>query len=81
MSNFTNDELLEAISDQHAIKMDTMKRKVNDVLEPTHRYIITFNKPDFPKSTKIINWHFKLIEAYLPKPMRCLTCQRMGHTK
>jgi len=54
---------------------------VNGVLEPTHRYIITFNKPDLPESIKITSWHFELLEAYLPKPMRCLACQRVGHTK
>jgi len=77
MSNSTNDELFEALSDQHAKKINRMKRKVNGVLEPTHRYIITFNKPDLPKSIKTTSWHFELIEAFIPKPMRCLTCQRI----
>ena len=81
MSNSSIDELLEALSDQHAIKIERMKKRVSGVLEPTHRYIITFNKPDLPRSIKITNWHFELIEAYLPKPMRCVNCQRIGHTK
>merc|ERR1719259_1062742 len=81
MSNSSIEELMEALSDQHVIKIDRMKKKVNGVIEPTHRYIITFNKPDLPQSIKIVSWHFELIEAYLPKPMRCLTCQRIGHTK
>ena len=81
MSNSSIEELLEALSDQHVIKIERMKKKVNGVLESTHRYIITFNKPDLPRSIKITNWHFELIEVYLPKPMRCVNCQRIGHTK
>jgi len=81
MSNSTNDELLKALSDQHAMKINRMKRKVNGKLESIHRYIITFNKPDHPKTIEITSWHFEPIEPYLPKPMRCLTCQRIGHSK
>ena len=71
---------MEALSYQHVIKIDRMRRKVNGVLEPTHRYMITFNEPDLPLSIKITSRHFELIETYLPKPMRCLTCQRILHT-
>ena len=63
MSNSSIDELLEALSDQHAIKIERMKNKVNGVLEPSHRYIITFNKPGLPRSIKITNWHFEHIEV------------------
>ena len=38
---------------------------------------MTLNKPDLPMSIKITNWHFELIEVYLPKPMRCVNCQRI----
>ena len=46
---------------EHIIKIDKIKRKVKVVLEPTHRYIITFNKRDLPQSIKKTSWLVELI--------------------
>ena len=81
MSNCSIEELEEVLRPQGAIKIERMSRKFNGVLTPTHRYIITFNKPDLPQSIKLTDWHFELIELYLPTPMQCVKCQKLGHTQ
>ena len=81
MSSCTMEELEEALRPQGAIKIERMNRKFNGVITPTHRYIITFNKPDLPQSVKLSDWHYELIELYIPTPMQCVKCQKFGHTQ
>ena len=58
-----------------------MKTKVNGELKDTHRYILTFSRPDPPGVIKIVDWHQELVELYIPRPMRCVKCWRYGHTQ
>ena len=81
MSSCSIEELEEVLRPQGAIKIERMSRKFNGVLTPTHRYIITFNKPELPQSIKLTDWHYELIELYLPTPMQCVKCQKLGHTQ
>merc|ERR1712105_99475 len=46
-----------------------------------HRHIITFDKPDLPQVIKLTDWHHELIDLFIPNPMRCMNCKRLGHTK
>ena len=61
--------------------IERQKRKLNGELIETHRYVMTFNKPELPRTIKITDWHHELIELYIPKPMFCFNCQKLGHTK
>ena len=81
MSSCTKEELEDTLRPQGAIKIERMNRKLNGVITPTHRYIITFNKPDLPQSIKLSDWHYELIEQYIPTPMQCVKCQKFGHTQ
>ena len=81
MSNSSLEELQDALKDQQVSKIERMKRRVNGVLKDTHRHIITFNKPDLPQVIKITDWHHELIDLFIPNPMRCMNCKRLGHTK
>ena len=81
LSNIPIEEIEEALQDQHVAKVERMKKRVNGELQDTHRYIITFKKPDLPRSIRITKWHHELVDTYIPKPMRCSKCQRIGHTQ
>ena len=81
MSNTPVDVLREALRDQGVVEIERMKTKVNGTLQESHRYIITFDRPDPPGAIKIVDWHHELIELYIPKPMRCVKCWRLGHTQ
>ena len=80
MSQSSIETLEEALRSQKVIKVERMKKRENGVLVDTHRYIITFAMPELPESIKLATWHFELIDRYIPKPMRCNNCQRLGHT-
>ena len=54
---------------------------MNGELVPTHRYVITFDKPDLPQSIKIADWHHELVDLYIPTPMQCIKYQKLGHTQ
>ena len=81
MSNSSLEELQDELKDQQVSKIERMKRRDNGVLKDTHRHIITFNKPDLPQVIKITDWHHELIDLFIPNPMRCMNCKRLGHTK
>ena len=81
LSNSTLDELYEALKPQGVVKIERMKRKVSGTLTDTHRYIITFNRSELPPLIKLTDWHHELVEQYVPTPLRCVNCQRLGHTK
>ena len=81
MSNSTIERLLEALANQNVVHIERMKTRINKELKDSHRYIITFDQPEIPRTISLTNWHHELIELYVPKPMRCVRCQRLGHTQ
>lgn len=80
MGKSTEEEILERLKDQGAIKEGRMKKKVDRQLVNTHRYII-FNIVRLPTLIKLADWHREAVEMYIPTPLRCINCQRLGHTK
>ena len=75
------DELEEVLREQSATKVERMKRRVNGALVDTHRHIITFSKPEPPQTIRITDWHYELVDLYIPTPMQCVKCQKLGHTQ
>ena len=81
LSACTIAELEEALRDQNATKVERMKRRENGELVETHRHIITFNKSEPPRTIRITDWHYELVDLYIPTPMQCTKCQKLGHTQ
>lgn len=81
MSRSSEEEILDKLKDQHVTKIERMKRKVDGDLVDTHRYILTFSLTKLPSLVKLAEWHREIVSIYIPKPMRCINCQRLGHTK
>lgn len=81
MSQSTEEEILEKLQDQGVIKVERMKKKTQNGLENTNRYIITFNRTKLQSLIKLAEWHREIVEMYIPTPMRCGQCQRLGHAK
>ena len=81
LSQSTEAQICEKLSDQHVVKVERMKSKIGDKLENTNRYILTFNITKLPKLVKIAEWQHEIVNVYIPKPMRCMKCQRLGHAK
>ena len=81
MSNSSLQSLKDALANQHVVEIERMKTKVNGQLQDTHRYILTFNRPDPPGIIKLVDWHCEPVELYIPRPMRCTKCWKIGHTQ
>ena len=81
MANMSLEELHDILRDQNVTKVERMKRKVGNDLQDTHRYILTFDTPNMPQTIKLASWHNELVEVFIPKPMRCIKCQKLGHTR
>lgn len=75
----SDDEIKEALRDQHVIDIHRMKKKNREnMIVDSGLFIITFNLCQLPTH---INAGYERIEVreYFPNPRRCFNCQRFGH--
>lgn len=73
-------ELLESLKDQNVIDIRKITKNVGTERIATGAAIVTFNlfhRPNFLK----LGWERVKVEEYIPNPMRCVNCQKLGHTK
>ena len=80
MSRSTETEILDILKNQGVSKVERMKRRIDGALVDTHRYILTFNRTQLPSLIKLTDWHREIVEVYIPTPLRCVQCQRLGNT-
>ena len=76
--NYSEDDLLNALKNQHANKIFRIKRNRNGTFENTNIFIITFNLFSFPSNVNI-GWIKCTVREYIPNPRQCFTCQQLGH--
>ena len=81
MPNCTIEELKEALANQGVENIERMKRRTGNGFSDTNRYILTFNRTELPRIIQITDWHYEVVELYIPPPMKCMKCQRFGHLK
>ena len=73
------EDIKEALKDQGVVDVERMKVRRGGQLTETRRHIFTFKRMSLPPTIKITKWHTETIEPYIPKPYRCLRCQKLGH--
>ena len=81
MAQSTVDEIQEQLRDQGVIKVERMKRWQDRQLVDTNRFILTFSGSYLPSLITITQWQQEIVERYIPKPLQCTKCFRLGHTK
>ena len=81
LSQCKEEEIQKYLSDQKVTKVERMKTKINGTLMNSHRYILTFESDRLPRVIKLAEWHHELVEVYIPRPLRCIKCQKLGHLK
>lgn len=81
MLHSTEEQILETLKEQGVTKVERMKRWREGTLVNTPRHILTFNRTKLPPLIKLAEWHRELVELYVPTPLRCSKCQKLGHTK
>lgn len=80
LKNETLEEILEVLEPQKVTKFEQMKSFKNGKLEPTDRFIVTFDSNVLPKHIKIGYMEYE-IQTFYDNPLRCTNCQKYGHTK
>ena len=76
----TEAEIIEGLSEQRVVEVNILKRKEDNELKNTRTAIITFNSGKIPRMVDFGLYPVK-VELYISRPMRCITCMRLGHTK
>lgn len=76
----SEDELIEGLKEQKVVEIRKIMKKEDDKLVPTGAAVITFDLIRRPEYLKL-GWERVKINEYIPNPMRCKNCQKLGHTK
>ena len=71
---------MAGFKEQRVEEVSIMKRKVNDKLVNPRTAIITFKAGKVPRMLDFGLYPLK-VEFYIPRPMRCKTCMKLGHTR
>lgn len=80
IEHMTEEEILAGLKDQRVTFVAIMKRKIGDTLVNTKAAVVTFSTTKIPRSVDF-GLYPVLVDQYIPKPMRCTTCMKIGHTK
>lgn len=78
--NSSNSELFENFGSQNVTNVQRINIHRNGKVLPTKHIILTFNSTVFPQKIKTANLSCP-VRLYIPNPLRCLECQRYGHSK
>jgi hypothetical protein len=77
--NVSEEEIIQNLANQGVVEVFKFKRNLNDKIIPTGLILLTFNLFNLPSKLKIA-WYEKEVRPYYPNPMRCKSCQKLGHT-
>lgn len=78
--NLSQEELLQALALQKVIDVQKITKLEGNERVPTGAAIITFDLIRRPETIKI-GWERVRVDEHIPNPMRCVNCQKLGHTK
>ncbi|XP_067633208.1 uncharacterized protein [Eurosta solidaginis] len=74
-----DEEIIEGLKDQGVIAVHKFTKLNNGKREPTGAILLTIEKYTLPSRIEVA-WRTLDIRPYYPNPMRCKTCQLLGHT-
>ncbi|KAL9876462.1 uncharacterized protein ACN2A1_013137 [Glossina fuscipes fuscipes] len=81
LKHVPEDEIVREMGNQGVTEIYKFT-KLNDdgkTRSPTGRIILTFDRYRLPRTVDVA-WYKCKVELYIPNPMRCKNCQRLGHT-
>lgn len=73
-------DILEELQNQGVINVHAITKLINGVRSSIGLYVITFKAHALPKYIKVGYLTIK-VKKYIPNPMRCILCQKFGHTQ
>ncbi|GFW07847.1 uncharacterized protein TNCV_3919801 [Trichonephila clavipes] len=78
--NVSTEEIKENMVDQKVCDVRRITIRWDGQVLKTKHLILTFSTPELPQSVKAAYLHCP-VRPYIPNPLRCLQCQRFGHSK
>ena len=80
LNNVPDSEIIEELSSQGVTSIYKFSKKDGDNYVPSGVILLTFDLYHLP--TKVdISWRSVNVREYIPNPMRCKSCQKIGHTQ
>lgn len=80
LKQMSQNDILEELQNQGVINVHAMTKLINGVRSSIGLYVITFKAHALPKYIKVGYLTIK-VKTYIPNPMRCILCQKFGHTQ
>ena len=78
--NIYQEEQLVALREQKVVDIHKIMKRAGEKLVATGAAILTFDLINRPEKIKL-GWEIVNMDEFIPNPMRCLNCQRLGRTK
>ena len=78
--NVSEKEIVEELSHQGVTSAYKFQKRDGDKYVPSGVILLTFNLYHLPSKLDI-SWRTVNIREYIPTPMRCKSCQKLGHTQ
>ena len=72
------DEIVDYLKEQGVTACKRFKIKKDHETVETNTLLLTFNTVNVPKSLRIF-YRIVPVDIYVPNPLRCFNCQRIGH--
>ncbi|XP_050337801.1 myosin-G heavy chain-like [Bactrocera neohumeralis] len=80
LNNVAEEEIIQELSPQGVVEVYKFKKYIDGKLLPSGVVLLTFNLYNLPNKIDIA-WCKVFVRQYIPLPMRCKSCQILGHTK
>ena len=80
LNNIPEQEIVDELSDQGVTGVYKFQKKEGDKFVPSGVVLLTFDLFNLPKRIDI-SWRSVNVREYIPSPMRCKSCQKLGHTQ
>ena len=81
MTSFNETQLLDRLSPQGVSHITRLSAFEQGSKTPSTNFILTFKSSTLPALIRLSQWHCEIVDQYVPSPMRCRKCQKLGHSK
>lgn len=80
IKDLSETEIVSGLADQNVIEVQKIKKNEDNQQKYTPLHILHFNLYKLPTEIKI-GFQIIKVDYYIPKPMQCKNCYKIGHTK
>ncbi|XP_043862611.1 uncharacterized protein LOC122756583 [Drosophila santomea] len=77
--NIPENEIVEELKSQNVHSVFKFTKMIDGTPKPFGKILVTFDCFTLP-SKLTVSWHTVKVSEYIPNPMRCKSCQLLGHT-